>query len=389
MKLLVLDTAMAACSAAVYDSEQASAIASAFAAMERGHAEAIAPMVRAVMAKAGLEFRALDRIAVTKGPGTFTGVRIGLAMARGLGLALDRPVIGIDTLSAIAANETSSGIPLLVAADARRNEVYAALFDAKRNLLIVPTVIAIEDCLRRLPDDPIVVIGSAADAIIAAAGRNDLKRSRAGDLPAAANFSSLFRHPGEGRGPDTDGVPAFAGMTDSLAPEPLYLRPPDAKPQALVQRQPISVTIRDAGAENANILAVIHGECFDTPWPPADFAKLMAMPGSSAAIAMEFEEPVGFVLLRRAADEAEIISIATRPFAQRRGVAKALVDHQCKRLGAQGVKALFIEVAASNAGARALYDSTGFIAAGTRKGYYQRAGGRREDAIIMRRELAR
>ncbi len=167
------------------------------------------------------------------------------------------------------------------------------------------------------------------------------------------------------------------------------MRPPDAKPQAFIQRQSLSIAIRDVSADSADILAALHGECFDTPWTPTDFVKLMAMPGSSASLAMEFEEPVGFVLLRRAADEAEIITIATRPFAQRRGVASALVNHQSNRLAEQGVKALFIEVAASNASARALYDATGFVAAGTRKAYYARAGGRSEDAIIMRKELTR
>ncbi len=149
MKLLALDTAMAACSVAVYDSQRACVLASAFASMERGHAEAIAPMVRDVMVEAGLEFRELDRIAVTIGPGTFTGVRIGLSMARGLGLALDRPVTGIDTLSAIAVNEARA--PLLVTADARRDEVYAALFDAEEsNCLIALLSSQVEECLRLL-----------------------------------------------------------------------------------------------------------------------------------------------------------------------------------------------------------------------------------------------
>ncbi len=369
MKLLAFDTAMAACSVAVYDSERACVLASAFAPMERGHAEAIAPMVRDVMAGAGLEFRAIGRIAVTIGPGTFTGVRIGLSMARGLGLALDRPVTGIDTLSAIAANEAQA--PLLVVADARRDEVYAALFDAGRQQLVPPSVIKVEACLRLLPAGPVVVIGTGADAIVAAAGRADMQRSRASDIPIAANFAPLCRHPGD----------------EPSMPEPLYLRAPDAKPQTFIQRQPLTIAIRDVTADSVDILAALHAECFDNPWSPTDLVKLMAMPGSSASLAMEFEEPVGFVLLRRAADEAEIISIATRPLAQRRGVAKALINHQCKRLGAQGVNALFIEVAASNASARALYDSTGFVAAGARKAYYQRGGGPREDAIIMRKEL--
>ena len=105
MKLLCLDTAMAACSVGVYDATGERLLASAYVPMERGHAEALAPMVEQVMREAGLGFGDLGRIAVTVGPGTFTGVRIGLAMARGLGLALGIPVCGIDTLTAIACNQ--------------------------------------------------------------------------------------------------------------------------------------------------------------------------------------------------------------------------------------------------------------------------------------------
>src|SRR4051812_35357837 len=120
MKLLALDTAMGACSVAIHHSGW-DVLAKAFVAMDRGHAEAIAPMVRDVMAQAHISFGELDRIVVTVGPGTFTGVRIGLAMARGLGLALDIPVVGIDTLTAISVNLTEDGLPALVASDARRD----------------------------------------------------------------------------------------------------------------------------------------------------------------------------------------------------------------------------------------------------------------------------
>jgi tRNA threonylcarbamoyl adenosine modification protein YeaZ/ribosomal-protein-alanine acetyltransferase len=373
MKLMALDTAMAACSVAVYDGELNLVLSKSLMSMERGHAEAVAPMVRDVMAEAGLGFTALDRIMVTVGPGTFTGVRVGLAMARGLGLALDIPVAGIDTLSAIAANETREDLPLLVAADARKDEVYTVLFDVTAKHPRAPAVTSIGACLRMLPQGPVVVLGSGADAVIAASGRSDLRRSRAGDLPIAANFVRL----------------GIGAPTPEAMPVPLYLRSPDAMPREIIQRKPLAVTIRDIEVADAGILAALHGECFDNPWATADFTKLMAMPGASASLALEIDEPVGFSLIRRAAGEAEIITIGTRPFAQRRGVAKALIEAQSKFLAAQGIALLFIEVAASNSAARALYESAGFAAAGNRRNYYERDGGRREDAIVMRKELAK
>ncbi len=365
MKLLAIDTSMAACSVAVCDSGHDLPLAKAHVAMERGHAEALAPMVRMVMTEAGLAFSALDRIAVTIGPGTFTGVRIGLAMARGLGLALDIPVIGIDTLSAIAANEAERDQPILVAADARRDEVYAALFiDGK--CVNRPAVLTIKRAAQLLPDGPCYILGSGAERVLAAARRDDLTRSRAGDLPSAANFWPL----------------AIAAPITGSMPAPLYLRAPDAKPQQMNA----AIVIREASVAEAPVLAALHAESFEDPWSAGEFAKLMAMPGATAALALAGEEPIGFALFRRAADEAEIITIGTRPLAQRRGIARKLIAYEAARLKALGAKSLFIEVAGSNAAARALYAACGFSEAGSRRDYYESRGGR-EDAIVMRKAL--
>lgn len=365
MILLAFDTAMAACSVAVIDTDRELPLAHAFVAMERGHAEALAPMVERAMAEAGVAFKALDRIAVTTGPGTFTGVRIGLALARGFGVALNLPVIGLDTLSTIAANVTEVDAPILVAADARKDEVYTALLDENRNLLRPPAVMPVAQASRHVPAGTIV-IGTAADAVIAAAGRSDLQRSRAGDLPVAANFWHLAA-----------GLPL-----PSSPPAPLYLRSPDAKPQpGLIHR---AAPLRIESAASAAILAQIHGECFDTPWDTAAIAKLMAMPGAFALVAMAGEEPVAFILARQAADEAEIITIAVRPFAQRKGIAGKLVAEAARQLQSRGATRLFLEVAAGNAAARALYARAGFIEAGLRRTYYATG----EDAIVMRKSLA-
>jgi tRNA threonylcarbamoyl adenosine modification protein YeaZ/ribosomal-protein-alanine acetyltransferase len=365
MKLLAIDTSMAACSVAVGGSGHDLALAKAHVAMERGHAEALAPMVRQVMAEAGLGFSELDRIAVTTGPGTFTGVRIGLAMARGLGLALDIQVIGIDTLSAIAANETETDQPILVAADARRGEVYAAFFtDGK--IMGRPAVMTAAGASRLLPRGPCFILGSGAERVLAAASRDDLTRSRAGDLPSAANFWPL----------------AIAAPAPSSMPAPLYLRAPDAKPQQLNA----AIVIREASVAEAPVLAALHAESFDNPWSAGEFAKLMAMPGASAALALKGDEPIGFALLRLAADEAEIISIGIRPIAQRRGIAKKLVAHEAARLAELGAGSLFIDVAVSNIAARALYAACGFSEAGRRRDYYENRG-EREDAIVMRKAL--
>ena len=367
MKILSIDTAMAACSAAVIDTEAALPMASAFVPMERGHAEALPPMVVRVMEASGLKIADIDRIAVTTGPGTFTGVRIGLAFARGLGLARGIPVIGLDSLTAIAANETTK-VPLLVVSGARNAEVYAAVFDGDRRLLSAPRVTTAAAAATGMPSESLV-LGTAAQTVIDEARRNDLGRSVAGDLPVAAQFARLA-----------------GGISPGGMPIPLYLRQPDAKPQSSPLRKFGRLNIEDVGGAAAQLLSELHADAFDEGWSAGSLAEMLGTPGTQAAIASEASEPLGFIITRVAADEAEVITIGSRPSARRRGVARQLLERQLALLAAQGVLHLFLEVADSNIAAQKLYAACGFTEAGRRKGYYRRDAVP-EDAIVMRREL--
>jgi tRNA threonylcarbamoyladenosine biosynthesis protein TsaB len=104
MLILAIDTALDACSAAVLDTSANKTLAIESQAMKRGHAEALMPLIARVMAASGAAFAALDRIAVTTGPGSFTGLRVGLSAARGIALAANKPVVGLTTLTAYAAH---------------------------------------------------------------------------------------------------------------------------------------------------------------------------------------------------------------------------------------------------------------------------------------------
>ena len=157
---------MAACSACVYDAGTGLVLASRHEFMDRGQAEALAPMVQETMGLAGVAFKDLARIAVTTGPGTFTGVRIGLAMARGLGVALSIPMTGINSLAAIACNETAGDLPMVVAVDARANEIYFASYDASGHELIAPAIVALTEAHKLMPTHPVRMLGTAADLLL-------------------------------------------------------------------------------------------------------------------------------------------------------------------------------------------------------------------------------
>jgi ribosomal-protein-alanine N-acetyltransferase len=153
--------------------------------------------------------------------------------------------------------------------------------------------------------------------------------------------------------------------------------------------------IERVGAVHAAVLAALHGEAgFERGWTAAEFAALLATPGVVATIALEAENvearppaPAAFLLTRRAADEAEILTLATLPAGRRRGAARALVREAAARLAAERVQTLWLEAAESNAAALALYRGVGFAPAGRRPGYYSTGPQTREDALVLQLDL--
>ena len=134
------------------------------------------------------------------------------------------------------------------------------------------------------------------------------------------------------------------------------------------------------------LLAGLHAACFAEEWSTDAVTALLAMPGAFVGVAEQAGEPVGFHLSRTAADEAEIISIGVRPDARRAGIGAALLVDAMDRARAAGSAALFVEVAADNAAAIALYRRTGFAQVGRRAGYYATPAGA-QDALVLRASL--
>jgi ribosomal-protein-alanine N-acetyltransferase len=138
---------------------------------------------------------------------------------------------------------------------------------------------------------------------------------------------------------------------------------------------------------HARIAGALHRTSFDAPWSEEEFAKLLEQPGV-AGLMWNAAEPQGFVLIRAVADEAEILTLAVAPAHRRQGIAADLLNEACHMLRAGGTRRLFLEVAADNAAARALYTSYGFAETSRRAQYYDRGGAKRVDAIVMTLDLA-
>src|SRR5437879_5620503 len=148
MRVLAIDTALAACSAAVLDTDDGGLVASQSLPMTRGHAEALMPLLVRLMQDADLAFRDIDRVVVTTGPGSFTGLRVGIAAARGIALAAGKPAVGVSTLAALAAPHLGESSTVLAAIDARHGQVYLQVFGPGGRTLVAPKVLPAGDAVR-------------------------------------------------------------------------------------------------------------------------------------------------------------------------------------------------------------------------------------------------
>ena len=152
------------------------------------------------------------------------------------------------------------------------------------------------------------------------------------------------------------------------------------------------IVVRTASVEDATMIAAIHGESFARGWSDGEIEALMRQ-DNVAALAAEYRNvfghrnAAGFVLFRSAADEAEILTVAVNPASRRRGVGRALMEEAIRRLYAERIGSLFLEVDGGNAAAIALYEMLEFIPVGERSGYYAHGATPARGALVMRRDI--
>lgn len=225
MNLLAIETSSGACSAAILtDSGGVRILSQHYQEMQRGHAESIIGMIRDTVAEACLDFGNLNRIAVSIGPGSFTGTRVGIAAGRGLALSLDAEIVGVSAL-AILSEKTRQKFegPIVATLQAGRSEIYFEIFDADGRSLAAPMVTSADMAVERLPEGPVVLCGSGSSEIVSAAPGRDLILSDV-RWPDAETLARL----------------AYRMPAATVPPTPLYIRAADAKIQTagVVSRLP-------------------------------------------------------------------------------------------------------------------------------------------------------
>jgi tRNA threonylcarbamoyladenosine biosynthesis protein TsaB len=213
-RILAFDCSGASCSAAVLDNGQVAA--RRFATMMRGQAEVLVPMIGEVMTNAGLSYDVLDAVVTTAGPGSFTGIRLGLAAAQGIALAAARPLLAVSSFEAYLAglSQPDRQLPVAVAIDSRRGPVFLQIFDAGRRAMSEPLQVDPDRVAAHLPSGHVMLTGDAMALL------KDHVDPASIILPAdavhidAAHLAMLA-------GGLLSWQPVFR------APVPLYLRPPD------------------------------------------------------------------------------------------------------------------------------------------------------------------
>ncbi len=214
-----MDTSTVGCSVAVWRDD--GIVSRSWAEMALGQSEALVPMLKATMSDAKATFKGLDAVAVTIGPGAFTGLRIGLAAARGIALALSVPCLSVTTLEALAYGvdpSLRSGSTILTALDSKRADIYVQAFGCDLSPLNQASAIAVEEISKFITEGPVIIVGDIINRVLAELNTSGIKTKVA---------------PGPGI-PDAAVVAEIAAARwnpkrEYSLPEPLYLRPPDAK----------------------------------------------------------------------------------------------------------------------------------------------------------------
>ncbi|WP_439499694.1 tRNA (adenosine(37)-N6)-threonylcarbamoyltransferase complex dimerization subunit type 1 TsaB [Bosea sp. (in: a-proteobacteria)] len=219
MRILAIDTALGACSACVLEMGEAKPLAREQIAMDRGHAEALMPLIERVMNAVEGGFSSLDRVAVTIGPGSYTGLRVGISAARAIALAAGIPAVGVTTLAATAAPLVGRepGRVIAAALDAKHGQVWFQALNAQGKQLVSVRQVNHRDAARAIGAGPVSLVGSAALAIANEAWAIGLDALVIDDAKA----------------PDVTWVARLGLLADPAAapPRPLYLKEPETTPQ--------------------------------------------------------------------------------------------------------------------------------------------------------------
>lgn len=392
MKVLAIDSSGLTASVAVV--EDSRTIAEYTVDYKKTHSQTLLPMIDEVAKMTELELSDIDAIAVSGGPGSFTGLRIGSATAKGLGLALDKPLIHVPTVDGLAYQVYGCGDIICPIMDARRNQVYTGIytFSAKAGkkegtrevepvfqVLRMQMAIAVEDLIRRLNNynRPVVFLGDGVPVY---------REMLSAGLKVPYSFAPSYMNRQRAAVIGALGIRYYkAGKYETaMEHQPEYLRQSQAERERAQRERTAKTLIREMKAEDAAAVAEIEYQTFPDHWSQNAVLDTLSNPQTVCLLAEKAGKAAGYLLAYLAGGEAEIARIAVSEGLKRQGIGKKLLqllEETCKE---RQVGRLLLDVRESNREARAFYQKMAFQEDGVRKGFYQSPA---EDAVLMSREL--
>jgi tRNA threonylcarbamoyladenosine biosynthesis protein TsaB len=355
-------------------------------AVGHGHTRRLAPLVARTLERARVDPGQLGWVAADLGPGSFTGVRVGLATAHALGLAAGARVLGASSLAALALSTAARRALVVPMVPAGRRDVYAGFFRADArgtvSLIAAPRVGPLETMLeaieeaRRIAGVHVVrCVGPAA-----ARERETIERAYPGSTTQQWRFEGLSALDLAAAALSNRG-PAAGLPPQGSDPEPLYVRSAQAEERVRHQAEAAApVQLRAFQEGDVAAVAEIESRIFSDPWPESFFRGELRQPLVYARIAERNGGLAGYSVSWLGAGAGHLGNLAVAPEQRRRGVARALLRDLLGRARALAVESLTLEVRVSNFAAQALYRAHGFRLAGLRRGYYRDTG---EDALLM------
>ena len=392
MRVLAIDSSGLTATVAVVEETQT--VAEYTINYKKTHSQTLLPMIDEVVKMTELDLGTIDAIAVAGGPGSFTGLRIGSATAKGLGFALNKPLIHVPTVDGLAYNVYGCEDIICPIMDARRNQVYTGIYTFSKKAgtkegsnLVEPVfqvikmqmAVSIEELAERLNRyrRPVVFLGDGVPVY---------ENILAEKLTVPYSFAPAYMNRQRAAVVGTLGIQYYKAGKFETAEEhrPDYLRVSQAERERAQREKEAEIIVRELKVEDSAAVAEMEQQIFSDPWSEKSVMETVQQKQSVCFAAEKAGHLLGYLLAYHAADEAEIARIAVQKEARRQGAAGKLMqalEHYCEE---HKMEKLLLDVRESNEAARSFYTKNGFVEDGIRQGFYTNPS---EDAVLMSRQL--
>ncbi|MBC5682595.1 tRNA (adenosine(37)-N6)-threonylcarbamoyltransferase complex dimerization subunit type 1 TsaB [Ruminococcus hominis] len=390
MRVLAIDSSGMTATVAVVEDTQT--IAEYTVNFKKTHSQTLLPMIDTMGKMIELELKSIDAIAVAGGPGSFTGLRIGSATAKGLGLALEKPLIHVPTVDGLAYNLYGCQDIICPIMDARRKQVYTGMYTfARRELegsketemvldvLEAQNASPIDELIERLNihGRPVVFLGDGVPVY------QDVIREK---MRVPFSFAPASANRQRAAVVGALGIQYYKEEKFETAMEhqPDYLRVSQAERERAEKERKAVVSIRQMKVEDAAAIAEMEHQTFSDAWSEKAILDTLRNPKTICLVAEKIGKIVGYCIVYTADDEADIARIAVLKESRRFGVASELIHALDVICWENQIQIIMLDVRVSNDDARAFYEKHGFTQDGIRENYYKNPI---EDAILMSRAV--